>query len=30
MAERAHALAKPDAATQVVQACEQLRRGVGA
>ena len=27
MAERAHSLAKPDAATQVVQACEQLRSG---
>jgi hypothetical protein len=30
MAERAHALAKPDAATRVVQACEQLRSGVAA
>ena len=30
MAERAHQLAKPDAATQVVQACEQLRSGVAA
>ena len=27
MAERAHALAKPDAAARVVQACEQLRSG---
>lgn len=27
MAERAHALAKPDAATRVVLACEQLRNG---
>ena len=30
MAERAHQLAKPDAATEVVQACEQLRSGVAA
>jgi UDP-N-acetylglucosamine--N-acetylmuramyl-(pentapeptide) pyrophosphoryl-undecaprenol N-acetylglucosamine transferase len=30
MAQRAHQLAKPDAATQVVQACEQLRSGVAA
>jgi UDP-N-acetylglucosamine:LPS N-acetylglucosamine transferase len=30
MAERAHRLAKPDATTQVVLACEQLRRGVSA
>jgi UDP-N-acetylglucosamine--N-acetylmuramyl-(pentapeptide) pyrophosphoryl-undecaprenol N-acetylglucosamine transferase len=27
MAERAHSLAKPDAASHVVQACEQLRSG---
>jgi len=30
MAERAHQLAKPDAAAQVVQACEQLHSGVRA
>jgi UDP-N-acetylglucosamine--N-acetylmuramyl-(pentapeptide) pyrophosphoryl-undecaprenol N-acetylglucosamine transferase len=30
MAERAHQLAKRDAATQVVQACEELRSGVRA
>jgi UDP-N-acetylglucosamine--N-acetylmuramyl-(pentapeptide) pyrophosphoryl-undecaprenol N-acetylglucosamine transferase len=30
MAERAHALAKPDAVIQVVQACEQLHSGVAA